>query len=81
VQDLVALLDVLVSPAHDLSLAQALRSPLFGLDDAALARLAQHHGLSRRELLERLVLAADEGIASGLAPDSVEWATYFKVTQ
>ena len=25
----------------------------------ALARLAQHHGLSRRELLERLVLAAD----------------------
>ncbi len=40
VQDVVALLDVLVSPGHDLSLARALRSPLFGLDDAALARLA-----------------------------------------
>lgn len=40
VQDLLALLDVLVSPAHDLSLARALRSPLFGLDDAALVQLA-----------------------------------------
>jgi hypothetical protein len=47
----------------------------------ALARLAQHHGLSRRELLERLVLAADEGIASGLDPDSAERATYFEVVQ
>lgn len=40
VQDVVALLDVLVSPGHDLSLARALRSPIFGLDDAALASLA-----------------------------------------
>jgi len=57
VQDLVALLDVLVSPAHDLSLAQALRSPLFGLDDAALARLA------------RLCRRADAAAAGGSAPD------------
>jgi len=42
VQDVVALLDALVSPAHDLSLARALKSPLFGLDDAALAELALH---------------------------------------
>jgi ATP-dependent helicase/nuclease subunit A len=35
VQDVVALLDVLVSPQHDLSLARALKSPLFGLPDAA----------------------------------------------
>ncbi len=41
VQDLVALLDVLVSPTHDLSLARALKSPLFGLDDDALVQLAQ----------------------------------------
>jgi ATP-dependent helicase/nuclease subunit A len=39
VQDLVALLDVLVSPAHNLSLAQVLKSPLFGVDDAALVQL------------------------------------------
>lgn len=40
VQDVVALLDALVSPGHDLSLARALKSPLFGLDDAALVPLA-----------------------------------------
>ncbi len=47
----------------------------------ALDRLAQHHKLSKRAMLERLVLAADEGIVSTLDPDSVEWATYFEVTQ
>lgn len=40
VQDLVALLDVLVSPSHDLSLAQVLKSPVFGVSDAALVQLA-----------------------------------------
>jgi len=46
VQDVVALLDVLVSPRHDLSLARALKSPLFGWSDddlAQLARLCQRH--------------------------------------
>ncbi|MDH4464451.1 MAG: UvrD-helicase domain-containing protein [Acidovorax sp.] len=40
VQDIIALLDALVSTRHDLSLARALRSPLFGLDDDALVTLA-----------------------------------------
>jgi ATP-dependent helicase/nuclease subunit A len=40
VQDMVALLDVLVSPDHDLSLARALKSPLWSLDDDALVQLA-----------------------------------------
>uniref|UniRef100_UPI0035B3E399 UvrD-helicase domain-containing protein n=1 Tax=Hylemonella sp. TaxID=2066020 RepID=UPI0035B3E399 len=40
VQDLVALLDALVSPAHDLALARALRSPLFGLPDEVLVEIA-----------------------------------------
>ncbi|MGL4666463.1 MAG: UvrD-helicase domain-containing protein, partial [Saezia sp.] len=40
VQDLIALLDVLASPTHDLSLAQVLRSPIFGHDDEALMLLA-----------------------------------------
>ena len=39
-RDLVAVLDVLVSPHHALSLAQALRSPLFGASDADLVALA-----------------------------------------
>ncbi len=53
VMDLTALLDVLVSPTHDLSLARALKSPLFGIGDgelvqvALLARRAQEQGRSR----------------------------------
>ena len=45
VQDIVALLDILVSPQHDLSLARALRSPLFAVSDDELVALA----LLRRE--------------------------------
>ena len=41
VQDLVALLDALVSPHHHLSLARALKSPLFGFSDEALAQIAR----------------------------------------
>ena len=39
VLDVVALLDVLVSSQHDLSLARALRSPLFNLSDDALVQI------------------------------------------
>jgi ATP-dependent helicase/nuclease subunit A len=39
VQDIVALLDALVSPRHDLSLARALKSPLFCVNDADLVEL------------------------------------------
>ncbi len=39
VLDIVALLDALVSPQHDLSLARALRSPLFNLSDDALVQI------------------------------------------
>ena len=44
VADLLALLDVLASPGHDLSLARALRSPLFGADEADLLTLAEAAG-------------------------------------
>ena len=40
VQDIIALLDVLVSPQHNLSLAQVLKSPIFGLSDADLVQIA-----------------------------------------
>ncbi len=39
VQDIVALLDALVSPQHGLSLARALKSPLFGASDEQLLQL------------------------------------------
>lgn len=47
VRDLIALLDTLASPGHALSLAQALKSPLFGAGDdhlLALAGAAPAHG-------------------------------------
>jgi ATP-dependent helicase/nuclease subunit A len=40
VQDVVALLDALVSPSNDLALARALKSPLLGWSDAQLVALA-----------------------------------------
>ena len=42
VQDIVALVDALVSPGHDLSLVQALKSPLFSVSDDALVQWALH---------------------------------------
>lgn len=49
VQDLVALLDVLVSPGHDLSLARVLKSPVFGASDDDLVALALRHRQARRD--------------------------------
>jgi ATP-dependent helicase/nuclease subunit A len=40
VRDLVAVLDVLVSPQHDMALAHALKSPMLGASDADLLLLA-----------------------------------------
>ncbi|OYY87097.1 MAG: DNA helicase UvrD [Acidovorax sp. 28-64-14] len=64
VQDIVALLDALVSTGHDLSLARALKSPLFGLGDDALVALAalrrqpEHAGSSWFDLLQKSELLA-----------------------
>jgi len=69
VLDIVALLDVLVSPQHDLSLARALKSPLFGLSDDALVQIAVAKGDSRLSWFE--VLQQSEQLApatKGLAP-------------
>lgn len=44
VQDLLAVLDVLASSGQALSLARALKSPLFGASDAELLRLARRAG-------------------------------------
>ncbi len=52
VQDLVALADVLLMPEDDLALAVVLKSPLFGLDDAALFDLAYDRKISLWETLK-----------------------------
>ncbi len=74
VLDMVALLDVLVSPQHDLSLARALRSPLFGLGDASLMKLAllqRERPVPWYELLQKTELLAPE--LKGLAAILTRW--------
>jgi len=75
VQDIVALLDALVSTGHDLSLARALKSPLFGLGDdglvalAALRRQPQHAASSWFDLLQKseLMVLDTQAVAANLA--------------
>ncbi|WP_367850017.1 UvrD-helicase domain-containing protein [Rhodoferax sp. WC2427] len=78
VQDIAALLDALVSTHHDLSLAQALKSPLFGVADADLVHLAQLQRAARATVPE---LAPSplrgEGGGEGVSPvahDSSWWS-------
>ena len=77
VQDVVALLDVLVSPQHDLSLARVLKSPLFGLQDDVLVQLALAQQASPKpwfELLQETELAAQDG--RGLGAILVQWKAW-----
>ena len=47
----------------------------------ALGRLARHQGLSRRAVLEQLVIAADQAILDSLDLDTPEWDLYLGVTR
>lgn len=44
----------------------------------ALERLAHYRGCSKREVLEQLVVAADESVIQTLELDTPEWDAYFK---
>lgn len=43
----------------------------------ALTRLARHHGISQRVMLERFLIEADDRISAELDPTSPEWDAYF----
>jgi len=73
VQDLVALLDALVSPAHDLSLARALKSPLFGLDDAALVEIAVRQKTQRRPWFDLLQQDDWSAALAGVGARLLRW--------
>jgi hypothetical protein len=47
----------------------------------ALGRLSRRYGVTQREMLERLIVSADEQIVGALEPDTEEWRQYFDVTQ
>ncbi len=74
VQDVVALVDALVSPSNNLALARALKSPLFGATDAQLMALAQaakaQHGNWWQAL--QATLQAGSADASVAAPAGVD---------
>jgi ATP-dependent helicase/nuclease subunit A len=50
IDDLIALLTVLVSPRHDLPLAQVLRSPIFGFNEDQMQTLSMSMGRGEGEL-------------------------------
>jgi ATP-dependent helicase/nuclease subunit A len=80
VQDVLALLDVLVSPQHDLSLARVLKSPIFELDDELLVslRLAQMQtGQSWFEVLQQAGVMTHDGTA--LAARLLRWKAWLDV--
>ena len=69
VQDLLAVVEVLVSTQHDLALAHALRSPVFGVSDDALmlvASLARQHEVSWWDALMQPGDAALQGAEPAL---------------
>jgi len=43
----------------------------------ALDRLSKRYGVTKREMLERLIIAEDERILAGIEFDSSEWDSYF----
>lgn len=42
----------------------------------ALDRLAARYGVTKREMLEKLVIAEDEKLLSGMEPDSADFEAY-----
>jgi hypothetical protein len=49
--------------------------------DLALARLACRYSVTKREMLERLIVRADDAIVRRLDPDSEQWDSYFNATR
>ncbi len=66
-QDLLAVLDVLVSPGHDLSLARALRSPIFGASDEELLTLSQAARARRCSWWAALMDNTSDGVVASAA--------------
>lgn len=47
----------------------------------ALSRLAKRYGVTKREIMEKLINDADRKIVNELELDSEDWVKYFCVTQ
>jgi hypothetical protein len=49
--------------------------------ELALARLACRHAITKRQMLEQLIVRADDAIVRRLDPDSEQWDSYFNATR
>jgi hypothetical protein len=49
--------------------------------DLALARLARRHAITKRQMLEQLIVRADDAIVRRLDPDSEQWDSYFNAAR
>jgi hypothetical protein len=47
----------------------------------ALERLARRYGVTKREMIERLAVVADDEVLRTLELDTPEWDAYFGVTR
>lgn len=43
----------------------------------ALERLARRYGLTKRQMIERLIVAEDDRLLSSMVLDSEDWKSYF----
>jgi ATP-dependent helicase/nuclease subunit A len=78
VQDMVALIDALVSPDHDLSLARALKSPLWGLPDDALVQIALRQRETRTSWFDLLQAPDWPAPLAGIGPRLREWQQWLQ---
>jgi hypothetical protein len=46
-----------------------------------LERLARHHSITQRAMLERLITTTEGKITKGLDPETPAWDAYFNVTR
>ena len=79
VLDVIALVDALVSPQHDLALARALKSPVFGLPDDALVALAVRQRAQPRCWLELLQQSWPDGhVLAGVGSRLQRWQNWIQ---
>ncbi|SDZ98009.1 exodeoxyribonuclease V subunit beta [Variovorax sp. YR216] len=78
VQDVVALIDALVSPDHDLSLARALKSPLWHLGDDALVQIARRQREARASWFDLLQAPDWPAPLAGIGPRLREWQQWLQ---
>jgi ATP-dependent helicase/nuclease subunit A len=92
IQDMVALLQTLVSPGNNLALAQTLRSPLFACSDDDLMQIAQQHRNNRHDpqadssdwmtALQQLTRNEDHHTGSAALQRAARWLPHwYRLTQ